>query len=198
MEKVENSKSLLPFPANAVVYPNFFGKNDADYLFGRLKDLDIWSQKKITVFGREVLEPRFSAWMGDSDALYTYSKTTFQPLPWIEEVYYVKERLEGFIGSSFNSVLLNLYRDGKDSMGKHRDNERELGARPLIASLSLGATRDFIFHEINAKRRHSVPLAHGDLLLMSGETQELWHHSLPRRLKESGPRINLTFRQISS
>jgi alkylated DNA repair dioxygenase AlkB len=155
-----------------------------------------WERHRIRVYGREIDAPRLSCWMGDPDAVYTYSGTRFVPHPWPEVLVPVRERLEHELGAPFNSVLANLYRNGDDRLGWHRDGERELGPAPVIASLSLGGTRRFRLKSNDGSTTHGVDLTHGSLLVMSGQTQRNYVHTLPKTARAVGPRINLTFRHV--
>jgi alkylated DNA repair dioxygenase AlkB len=159
-----------------------------------LAELD-WKQRAIRIVGREVLQPRLTAWYGD--AAYTYSGVTLEPLPWTPLLADLRDRAVAEAGQPFNSVLCNLYRTGADSMGFHADDEKELGAQPVIASLSLGASRRFVLHH---KKKRAAPasleLHDGSLLVMGGATQAFWRHALPKDPSVSGARINLTFRRI--
>ena len=169
----------------------------ADALFAALKTEIPWQQHRLTLFGREVGTPRLSCWIGDADAIYTYSRTRFEPLPWTPTVAALRDDLERRLGLHFNSVLANLYRDGQDSMGWHSDDEPELGAEPVIASLSFGAVRCFRLRSRATRTAAlSIDLAHGSLLVMAGATQRLYQHALPRRARVAEARINLTFRSI--
>lgn len=142
-------------------------------------------------------EPRLSAWYGD--AAYTYSGKTRQPHAWMPILDALRQRIEIACQARFNSVLLNLYRNGQDSMGLHSDDEPELGPEPLIASLSLGAERRFVLrHKTLTDQRHTLTLAHGSLLLMAGRTQHAWKHGLPKAKSVAEPRINLTFRWLTN
>ncbi len=172
-------------------------KESAGYL-ERLTEKISWKQKTIKIFGKDVLEPRLTAWYGDTNAAYAYSGTKMTPLPWIPELLEIKSRLEKLCKASFNSVLLNLYRDQHDSMGLHSDDEKELGPAPVIASVSLGATRKFILKPRNPLIQKPLIyiLTSGSLLVMRGTTQKLWKHGVPKEAKPCGPRINLTFRKI--
>lgn len=156
-----------------------------------------WDVHRIRMFGREAASPRLSCWIGDADAAYRYSGTRFLPHPWLPALLPLRERLQGELERPFNSVLANRYRDGRDAMGWHSDDEPELGARPLIASLSLGATRRFLLkHRRAPDARLAVELEPGSLLLMAGDTQRHWKHALPRTTRPVGERINLTFRHV--
>lgn len=140
-----------------------------------------------------------SCWIGDSGACYRYSGVRHEPVPWPEVLQPLRDRLIRETGIRFNSVLANLYRNGHDCMGWHSDDEPELGKQPVIASLSLGATRRFVFkHRREPARKLALELPHGSLLVMHGDTQATWRHALPRTRKPVGPRINLTFRRILS
>ncbi|MEP7043597.1 MAG: alpha-ketoglutarate-dependent dioxygenase AlkB [Dokdonella sp.] len=171
----------------------------ADALFSSLRAEIRWRQHRLHLFGREVNAPRLSCWIGDADAVYTYSRTRFEPLPWTPTTTWLRDDLAARLGIRFNSVLANLYRDGRDSMGWHSDDEPELGAAPVIASLSFGAARAFRVRD-RATRQPvlSMDLAHGSVLVMDGDTQARYQHALPKRAGISEARINMTFRQIES
>src|SRR5690606_4850093 len=140
-----------------------------------------WEVHRIRIFGREVDSPRLSCWIGDPDAVYRYSGSSFVPRPWSSGLAALRERLQQELGASFNSVLANLYRDGRDAMGWHSDDEPELGPEPLIASLSLGAVRRFVLRRRDdPARKLALELGPGSLLLMGGSTQRYWKHALPR------------------
>jgi alkylated DNA repair dioxygenase AlkB len=194
----------LPLPdADARYAASWLSKTDADALFERLLCEIPWEQHRLTMFGREVAAPRLSCWIGDPEAVYVYSRTRFEPHAWPLALMSLRKRLELFCGVRFNSVLANLYRNGQDAMGWHSDDEPELGRQPVIASLSLGATRRFRLRQRLPRgvRRtvadtHEVFLAHGSLLCMAGDTQRNYQHDLPRSEKVAMPRINLTFRRI--
>lgn len=152
-----------------------------------------WRQHRLRLFGRELDEPRLSCWMGE--AAYRYSGRTRAPEPWHPLVAEMRRRLEALCERPFNGVLLNLYRDGRDSMGWHADDEPELGPDPLIASVSLGAGRRFLLRHGGGERRELM-LEHGSLLVMAGEMQHHWQHALPRMAGVTEARINLTFRYL--
>lgn len=177
--------------------PDWLETGQADALLVELWDAIEWETHRIRLFGREVDSPRLSSWIGDEDAAYTYSGARFQPRPWPAALADIRRRLVRELDCRFNSVLANRYRDGRDYMGWHSDNESELGPQPVIASLSLGATRRFVLkHRREASRKLELPLAHGSLLVMRGDTQTNYRHSLPRTTRPVGERINLTFRRI--
>ena len=158
-----------------------------------------WRQEAITLFGRQQLQPRLQVWMGDPDASYRYSGTEFKPSPWHGAIKSLADCLSDDFGTSFNSVLCNLYQHGQHSMGWHSDDERELGPCPIIASVSLGAPRRFIVRrKQDHKHKYEYALGHGALLVMQGDTQRFWQHGIPKTARSVAPRINLTFRHILS
>ena len=169
----------------------------ADALFQRLLRELRWEVHRIRMFGRMVDSPRLSSWIGEPEARYRYSGTLFEPQPWPDVLTDIRQRLCGELGIAFNSVLANRYRDGRDAMGWHRDDEPELGPRPVIASVSLGATRRF---RLKADDARIAPLSldppHRSLLVMRGATQANFRHALPRTARAVGERINLTFRRV--
>jgi alkylated DNA repair dioxygenase AlkB len=183
--------------ANLRYDPHAWPPAQADELFTALHEEIPWQQHHLNLFGREVGSPRLSCWIGDADAVYTYSRTRFEPRPWTPTVSALRDELAARFGMRFNSVLANLYRDGRDSMGWHSDDEAELGAEPVIASLSFGATRCFRLRSRATRAAAlSLDLAHGSLLVMAGATQRLYQHALPRRARVTRARINLTFRTV--
>lgn len=157
-----------------------------------------WRHEEVVMWGRKVPQPRLTAWYGDPGRAYAYSGIELQPLPWTTLLLDIKTRVEAAAGTAFNSVLLNYYRDERDSIGFHSDDEPELGPRPAIASLSLGAERIFILKHKKLKHAEPVrlPLPSGSLLLMRGETQHNWRHGIAKESRPCGARVNLTFRTI--
>lgn len=155
-----------------------------------------WRQEQITVYGKPYLQPRLSAWFGDFP--YRYSGITLQPAPWTPTLLELRRGIEALVEHEFNSVLLNYYRDQHDGMGMHSDDERELGPEPVIASFSLGATRDFSLRHKSRRdlKTFKLPLASGSLLVMRGQTQKHWRHGIAKIKSNCGPRLNLTFRTI--
>ena len=160
-----------------------------------LHDLD-WETGFITIFGKTHQIPRLQAWYADNEVEYTYSGKKLQRHNWNNLLLEIKEKIENITSFKFNSVLANLYRDGNDSMGLHSDDEKELGKNPVIASLSLGETREIYFKHKNKKLNLVIPQASGQLLLMYGKTQQYWKHEIKKTKKIKKPRINLTFRNI--
>lgn len=185
---------LLPHDGSAVLHPWILGDDSSSATFDELRRAVEWTQHRLTMFGRQVDEPRLSAWYGDVS--YTYSGVPREPLPWNEPLSRLRRLCERITGSSFNSVLANLYRDGTDSMGWHADDEPELGTSPVIASVSLGAPRRFRFRHRDSGETIECRLPSGSLLVMSGACQRRWMHSVPKETRVSEPRINLTYRLI--
>ncbi len=179
---------------------HFYSQEAADTLFTALLNETEWRQESIQVWGKSHLQPRLTAWYADPGTEYSYSEIKLQGNDWTATLRKIKEEISAATGQQFNSVLLNLYRDQRDSMGWHSDDEAELGRNPVIASLSLGATRNFkLKHKTRAEQKTlSIDLAHGSLLLMAGSTQHHWLHGIAKQSRTIGPRINLTFRQIIS
>ncbi len=170
----------------------------ADGLLATMLATVPWEVHRIRMFGRTVDSPRLSCWIGDPDAGYTYSGTRFEPHAWPGCLLALRTRLQRQLDVDFNSVLANLYRDGRDRMGWHSDNERELGARAVIASVSLGATRRFVLkRRDDPSTKLALDLPHGSLLVMAGDTQNHYTHALPATAKPIGARINLTFRRVA-
>jgi alkylated DNA repair dioxygenase AlkB len=159
-----------------------------------------WRQDSIVVWGKMYQQPRLLAWYGDSGSEYTYSGITLSPMPWTELLLDMKKRVESVTRESFNSVLLNYYRDNRDSMGFHSDDEPELGEEPVIASVSLGEERTLVLkHKIDKLAKPvRLRLASGSLLLMKGDTQRCWKHGIAKETRRCGARVNLTFRHIAA
>lgn len=174
---------------------------EADALFERLREEIPWDRHRLRMFGRDVEAPRLSCWIGDQDAAYIYSHSRFEPHPWTPTLLSLRDRVSQACDARFNSVLANLYRDGRDSMGWHSDDEAELGVQPVIASLSLGAERRFRFRPRLPRGTRTVPplgitLSHGSLLCMAGDTQHRYQHDVPKSASVCAARLNLTFRLI--
>lgn len=155
-----------------------------------------WRSESITLFGKTYPQPRLIAWYADPELDYSYSGTRLETLPWTPLLIDLKQRVEQLTGHGFNSVLLNYYRDGADSMGMHADDEPELGPQPVIASLSLGESRIFKLRHKREPLSHRLNLEDGSLLLMQGPTQANWKHGIDKTRKPCGPRLNLTFRRV--
>ena len=186
--------------ATLILIESFFTKEEADSMYEKLLKETAWKKSQITLYGKLHDTPRLTAWYGDKDKTYSFSGNTMNTLPWTPDLLFIKERVEKEAGVIFNSVLLNLYRTGKDSVGWHRDNEKEFGENPVIASVSFGETRPFqLRHKFKKElNRVTIPLTHGSLLIMKDKTQHLWEHQIPKTAKHISPRINLTFRIIKT
>ncbi|WP_299073668.1 alpha-ketoglutarate-dependent dioxygenase AlkB [uncultured Paraglaciecola sp.] len=193
----DNTPLVLDMPdATLKYYPNFIAPKPATLLMLRLKQQLAWRQEQICIYGKSHKVPRLQAWYGDKDAKYQYSNLALHPLPWHSDLLALKQKCEALSKQSFNSVLANLYRNGNDSMGRHADNEPELGQQPTIASLSFGESRNLDFYHNTSKQKVRLPLDNGSLLLMSGDTQTHWQHGIAKVKKIIAPRINLTFRFV--
>jgi alkylated DNA repair dioxygenase AlkB len=195
-----NSEKLeLQLPnAELIYYPEYFGIEEADQYFNELLQQTNWKQDDIKVFGKTYQQPRLTALYGDSGKPYSYSNITMYPEIFTPLLKKIKSKIEQESGHRFNTVLLNLYRDGQDSNGWHADNEKELGKNPVIASVSFGETRPFHFkHRTIKTERHKLDLTHGSLLIMKSEMQHYWLHQIAKTKKPVSPRINLTFRYIN-
>ena len=179
-----------------VFYPNFFSKSESDLLLKNLRSNIVWKQESMNMYGKKINFPRLTAWYGNNDKPYSFSGITLQPLPWTSEILTIKSKIEPIAKTEFNSVLLNLYRDGNDSISWHTDAEKELGINPIIASVNFGATRKFQLTHIKTKEKLEIELTHGSLLIMQGELQHFWQHQVPKTSKVVEERINLTFRVI--
>ncbi len=198
---ISNRNRIELPPAGQVIYsPDWLGQTAADDLEARLTDELDWQQRTIRLFGREVMQPRLVAFHGRAGVRYRYSGRTLEAQAWPDSLALLAERLSTELGSPFNSVLCNLYRDGQDAMGWHADDEAELGDDPVIASISLGAQRRFRLKPRDSGAVDCEPLLlepqHGSLIVMAGDLQRHWLHCVPRTRQRVGPRINLTFRSI--
>lgn len=188
------TRELLPYDGSAAFHEWVLGSESHEELLATLIDELDWEQKHLVMFGKEVAEPRLSAWYGDKE--YTYSGVTLAPRPMTPVLDRLRRLCEYRAGSRFNSVLANLYRNGRDSMGWHADNEPELGLEPVIASLSLGATRRFRFRHRRTREVVEHDLTGGSLLVMGGACQSAWMHAVPKQTRIAEARLNLTFRWI--
>ena len=183
--------------ANLQYLQLFIPPEEADHLFHNLKDMEGWKQDCIRIFGKVHPLPRLHRWFTTSNRPHRWSGIEMQPEPYPAALQKILERLSREGNVTFNSALGNLYRNGRDSVSWHSDDESELGPNPVIASLSLGATRRFLLRKKDDhKVVRSFQLTHGSLLWMAGSTQALWEHSIPKTTQNLGPRINITFRTI--
>lgn len=186
---------LLPDDGSAVVTPDFLPHDFADEALEELLARTPWEERTLTMWGKEVAEPRLSTWHSDG-VTYTYSGSLRTATPWTPLLTEIRSRCEHATGHTFNGVLVNLYRDGNDHLGWHADDEACNGPEPVIASISLGAERRFDMRHLSSGKTVSVVLPHGSLLVMSGLSQRCWHHRVPKAPRLEGPRVNLTFRRL--
>lgn len=193
--QVEAKRLDLP-DAQVDYYPQWMKPEQATVLMEKLKTSLNWRQDIITLFGKTMAIPRLQAWYGDSNCFYGYSGMRLSPLAWTKELEFIRQKLQSDSGHAFNCVLANWYRDGNDSMSLHADDEPELGPDPVIASVTFGACRPFVFKHTGTKQRVTQPLEHGSLLIMGKGTQHYYQHGIAKTKKYIGARINLTFRYL--
>lgn len=183
--------------ADVTLYPGFFPPVVADRLLQELRESTMWRQEAIKMYGKAIPVPRLTAWHGDEGTGYKYSGIENLPQPWTAALREVKQAIEPLSGVTFNSVLANRYRTGRDSVSWHADDEAEFGPRPVIASVSFGGTRVFqLRHKTMKGMNASIDLTHGSLLMMRGGTQEHWVHQVPKTSRAVAERLNLTFRVV--
>ena len=180
-----------------VLFPQLFSCDEADYFLQYLMNHVEWKQERIKLYGKEHDVPRLTAWYGDPGKKYSYSGITVEAIPWTQTLLIIRDKITAISGDTFNSVLLNFYRNGSDSVSWHSDDEPELGKTPTIGSVSFGEERPFqMKHKHNPLLKQSILLSHGSLLIMKGETQTHWLHQIPKSKKALQARINLTFRTV--
>lgn len=194
--ELENTGNLLPFDGAVFLFESFLKAVDSQALIDSLLNEVSFTQDEVFVFGKRHLMNRSSAWIGDRPFSYGYSGLNRLAAPWTASLSALKKKVEEQSQMQFNSCLLNYYPQGRDGMGFHADNEKELGANPVIASVSLGAARKFVFKHNATKAKVDLVLPDGSLLLMKGAVQRHWQHGLPKTKKVLNPRLNLTFRNI--
>lgn len=183
--------------ADCSLYPNLFDSTVADIIFNELNKSVTWSQEVIAMYGKKINVPRLSAWYGEPELSYEYSGIKAHALPWLPVIKTIKQKIELVSGTTFNSVLINLYRDENDSVDWHSDDEPELGKDPTIASVSFGEQRQFhLKNKTDTTIKTSLLLPHGSLLLMKGQTQTNYAHKISKSTRPLQARINLTFRTI--
>lgn len=203
-EESEDSPLFINRDGADIVYiPHWIDAREADLLYKQLAAELNWEQSVISLYGKATKIPRLNAWYADEGCDYKYSNHQLVRRDWVDPLRDLRLRGQRVMAEmaspqEFNSVLANLYRDGRDSVAYHADDEPELGPNPIIASISLGAPRRFLMkHRFDTKAsRIEIELGHGSLLIMRGETQKNWLHSVPKASKVTEPRINLTFRRI--
>lgn len=194
---IKYQRILKQIPNGEYVFiENFFDETESNDLFESIKNSIQWRQESMNMYGKRVNFPRLTSWYGDKGKFYSYSGLTLQPNEWTKDLLFIKEKIELEANTEFNSVLLNLYRNGNDSMSWHTDAEKELGINPIIASVNFGATRTFQLRHINTKEKIEIELTNGSLLIMMGELQHYWQHQVPKTKKIVDERINLTYRVI--
>ena len=191
-------RELLPYDGSAIYFDWVLGDLDAGAVFSDLLKDTPWESRTIKMFGKEYPQPRLVAWFGDPGRGYTYSGISMNINPWTPQLELLKTICEQKAGRVFNSLLVNLYRNGEDKVSWHSDNEPELGRDPCIASLSLGAVRRFKFRHLDSKEIVECSLSPGSLVVMSGLSQTKWEHEVPKEARVKGPRINLTFRSVDA
>ncbi|MEO7536378.1 MAG: alpha-ketoglutarate-dependent dioxygenase AlkB [Ferruginibacter sp.] len=193
----ETPENMLPFEGEVFFYPAFFNLEESDQFYQHLLTEVNWKQEPIKIFGKEIMQPRLTAWYGEAAKPYSYSGITMQTNEWTPLLLNIKQRIEAVAKVNFTGALLNQYRGGQDSMGWHRDNEKELGINPVIGSVSFGASRKFqLRHYTDKTIVRNIHLTPGSFLLMQGETQHHWEHRAPKTARDPGTRINITFRVI--
>lgn len=197
----KSPRLILNDDGKVTLYEDFFSQAESNEIFKTLLDEIEWTQEYIRMYGKSMPIPRLTAWYGDKDKPYTYSGIAMTPKEWHPVLLDIKNRIEGASDRVFNSVLLNYYRDGNDSVAWHSDDEPELGENPSIGSVSFGETRKFSLKHKNPehpnhKKNIDIQLTGGSFLLMDGECQSFWLHQIAKTKKRVGARINLTFRFI--
>jgi alkylated DNA repair dioxygenase AlkB len=192
-----NESELFQITNGEYIYiPNFFEKAVCDVYFKTLLDEISWKQESMNMYGKTLDFPRLTAWYGDNDKPYSFSGITLKPETWTPTLLKIKQQVEAKAQVLFNSVLLNLYCNGNDSISWHTNAEKELGINPIIASVNFGATRKFQLRHNTTSEKIELNLSHGSLLIMQGELQHYWQHQVPKTKQTVKERINLTFRTI--
>ncbi len=188
--------NILPGDGKSYYFGKILNDNEEQRFFNNLLKEVAWQHDEVMIFGKKIVTARKTAWYGDREFEYTYSKMTKKAKLWIPELLELREKVQEVSGLEFNSCLLNLYHSGEEGMSWHSDAEAELGKQPAIASVSLGVERRFVFKHKTSAEKIELQLEPGSLLLMAGDTQKNWLHSLPKSKRIKEPRINLTFRNI--
>ena len=191
-------ENLLPKDGVAIYHGVVLNEMEATRICKELFDTIPWKQDEVVMFGKKIITKRKVAWYADADIAYTYAGVKKSGLQWTASLLEIKQKVEAITGATYNACLLNLYHEGEEGMGWHRDNEKEIVAESSIASLSFGAVRKFAFKHATTNERLDIELAHGSLLDMKGEIQAHWYHSLPKKTRIKQLRINLTFRLMHS
>jgi alkylated DNA repair dioxygenase AlkB len=187
-------ENLLPKDGIAIYHGVVFNEQEANEICKDLLDTIPWKQDEVVMFGKKVITKRKVAWYADAGINYTYAGVKKSGLQWTEPLLKIKQKVEAITGATYNACLLNLYHEGEEGMGWHRDNEKEIVTESSIASVSLGAARKFAFKHATTNERLDIELANGSLLDMKGAIQQYWYHALPKTMRIKQLRINLTFR----
>lgn len=188
----DSHENLVPFDGEVYLYRGFYARPEADRLLAVLLKEIPWQVDHVNISGKLIQVPRLISWHGDVS--YKYSGVDHEPNPWTDTLLNIKKRLDLELDTQFNSVLLNWYRTGQDSIGMHSDDEPELGKNPTIASVSLGSERVFKLQHKTKNAKLDLPLRHGDLVVMAGSLQDHWKHGIPKEKNMVDSRVNLTFR----
>jgi len=188
--------NVIPVDGTVVYYGKIFSTEEANHYYEKFITSIEWKHDEAIIFEKKIITKRKVAWYGDEGYSYTYSKTTKTALPWTKELLELKNKIEAISGATYNSCLLNLYHSGEEGVSWHSDDEKCLGNEPNIASLSLGAERNFSFKHKTTEQTTSIFLEHGSLLIMKDKTQSNWLHSILKTKKVTRPRISLTFRKM--
>jgi alkylated DNA repair dioxygenase AlkB len=193
---VNQSSYIIQQDGEAVYYGNILTQEQKESYFNELLNGIQWVNEVVIMFGKTITTKRKVAFYANDLMEYTYSNKTKNAFPWTPLLLEIKKTVEAYTGETYNACLLNLYHDGNEGMGWHADNEKEIIADSSIASVSIGATRNFLFKHRESGEKHSILLENGSLLEMKGPIQRHWLHSLPKTAKVKEARINLTFRQM--
>jgi alkylated DNA repair dioxygenase AlkB len=189
-------ENLLPYDGIAIYHGIVLNEKEATQICKNLLDTIPWKQDEVMMFGKKIMTKRKVAWYADAGISYTYAGVKKSGLEWTKSLLEIKQKVESITGASYNACLLNLYHEGEEGMGWHRDNEKEIVPESSIASVSLGAARKFAFKHATTNERLDIELANGSLLDMKGAIQAHWYHSLPKTTRVKQMRINLTFRRM--
>ena len=193
---VNQSSYIIQQDGEAVYYGNILTQEQKESYFNELLNGIQWVNEVVIMFGKTITTKRKVAFYANDLMEYTYSNKTKNAFPWTPLLLEIKKTVEAYTGETYNACLLNLYHDGNEGMGWHADNEKEIIADSSIASVSIGANRNFLFKHKQKGVKYSILLENGSLLEMKGPIQRHWLHSLPKTAKVKEARINLTFRQM--
>ncbi len=195
-ELITPEQNLLPYDGEVFYFGKILTAQQSEFYFHELMNGINWKNDALQIYGKTIISKRKYAWHADGPYNYAYSGVARIAETWTDTLLELREIAENNCGISFNSCLLNLYHNGGEGMAWHSDDEKLLGDNPQIASISLGAERNFAFRHKRDKKRIDLMLSNGSLLLMKGECQKYWQHALPKSLKIKSARINLTFRNV--